>query len=177
MTVPELRELAQQVMNTSFERLRETGELGQMFFLLKPAGGMEIIVLDGSVTNNEEAKKKLGRELKLRVVAEQIQAVLMVSDVFVSGDMSKEQNRARRILGLTVHQAAQAGFCTVSEAVVVMVETPIYRLHLTQRYRRDGKRIQTDGEMVSHETPDVRALPSRFTGFFSSTDSSAGPRS
>lgn len=128
------------------------GSLSHQFHLLCQ-DHEEIVVAEGKVTNDPQAKYQFGRALRARVARGDVLAVLMLSDTYYSRDMTPERERMRRGFGMSLKQAADAGLCTVVEAVVVSVESPILLWMGMRAYRRvegpegKGTVIEWTGEM------------------------------
>ncbi len=170
MTTDELKALARRQLEFGIEELRETGELVQKFTLVKRGGRLDIIFVEGAVTNDAGAKEALAMTLRKRVAPEGIEAVLMLSDVFWGTMRSREAELLRRSLDLNVEESAAMGLCDKHEAVMVTLESPILNQVLRQEYRRegDGTVIVLVGELFIRDdtSPDMKVRGGRFTGFF-----------
>jgi hypothetical protein len=168
LTIPDLKALAQRQLDYGIERIRETGDLMQTFILVKRDGTMEMIVIDRAITNDEQQKFTLSKMLKARVAEGEIEAVIMLSDVFFADDITPQGNAIRQQFRMTIEQAAAAGLCRMREAVMCMLESPIFGQHMQQEYRRDGTRIELVGApLIADDASGTgKFLPSRFTGFF-----------
>ncbi len=166
MTIAELKAFAARRLDDAIEDIRKTGELRQVFYLVKRGGGMDTYLLAADVTNDEDAKRQFGQQLKARVAAGDIEAVVHVSDSFLA-EIEPEKNAVRKALGLTIKQAADAGLCTAREAVLCIVESPILYQVASQEYRRGGGRVELAGDPAIASDEDGRPLkiPGRFTFF------------
>jgi hypothetical protein len=163
MTIDELKAFAARVLDESVERMRKEGDLHQSFYLLHRAGGFDFVLATADVTNSEPAKAALARKLRARIAeAGDIEAVVMVSDIWQT-IITTEQAKIQRALGLTVEQAGKAGLCTVTEAIMVTLESPIYRQLARQNYKREGAKIVLTGAPEIED--DVRPTVG-FTGRF-----------
>ncbi len=94
----------------------------------------------------------------------------MMSDTFVAL-ISPENEKIRRRLKMNVFEASAFGLCEKREAVIVILESPIYQQMLQQIYQRDpkdGTKITLVGEpeIKDSSDPHVRMMPARFTGYF-----------
>lgn len=171
MTIPELKKQARMAFDFAVQRMRENnGDLNQMFHLVKRDGSVEVLLIDGAISNSEQEKIKLSRLIKARVATGEIVAVIMMSDTFVA-TISQENEMIRRKLRMNVDEASAFGLCEKQEAVVVMLESPIYQQMLQQIYRRDpkdGRKITLVGELkiTDNSDPNMKMAPARFTGYF-----------
>jgi hypothetical protein len=167
VTIAELKDHAARTLDHGIERLKRDGELMQMFHFVRRDGVLEVVMIDGAITNDENAKHQLGRRLKARVAAGDIEAVIHLSDMYWTSDMEPEKDKIRQALGMTVEQAGRAGFCTVHEGVMCLLESPILHQCAKQEYRRDGDRIELVGSpwVASDEDGSIQILPGRFNFF------------
>jgi hypothetical protein len=168
VTIEDLKAIAQRALDFGIERIRETGELHQMFHLV----GREktkIIMCGGDVTNDEDAKQELSEHLKARVRGESIDAVIMVSDTYIA-EATREQDAIRRAFGMTIEDMFKAGMIPKREAVTVTLESPIYAQCVTQEYRRaedDDKRVELVGAPVITSTvEDANGISGKYRGRF-----------
>jgi hypothetical protein len=169
LTIPALKALAQRTLDYGIERIRETGELMMTFTLVKRDGGIEMIGVDGETTNSGRRKDALAKTLKARVSEGQIEAILMLSDVFFADDITPQAEAIRQQFGMTIEQAAAAGLCRRREAVYCILQSPILALWMKQEYRRDGSRVELVGapEVQDDASGDWQVeAGGRFTGFF-----------
>lgn len=168
MTITELRNTVQELFDYGVQQIRENGQLSLTFWLIRHDGIREVVFLEGDAINDENAKRELGLALRTRVAAGDIQAVIMVSDIYYTEDLTPEAETVRRMFHMTIEQAANAGLCTKAEAVAASLESSIINLTLRQGYRRTSAGIELVGTVVS--TCDVdgtgRTLPARFSGLF-----------
>lgn len=174
LTIDQLRDLARRTMDFGIDKITKDGDLCQMFYLVRADGSMDVVVVEGGITNDENAKRALSITLKARVAAEGFLAVIMLSDVFFTENLSKESDKLRQLLGLTIKQAADAGLCEITEAIIVSLESPIFYLILRQKYRRDGDCIELLGERTEEDDSSgngIKPRRARFTGFFPSRES------
>lgn len=146
MTIVELKDHAARMLDFGIEQIRTKGDLRQMFHLVCRDGTIEIIMVHGEVTNSEEAKRALGRLLKARVAAGEIEAVIQLSDTFWTSDMDPEKDKIRQALDMTIEQAAKAGLCTLHEGILCVLQSPILYQTTVQEYKRDGERCELAGE-------------------------------
>ena len=171
MNLERLRGIAREELDRAIATLRETGSVHMSLTLVKRDEGIEMMVIDGALTNDEGFKADLGRKIKARVDAGEIQAVMMVSDTFFAANTTPENDAIRRRLRLTIEEAHAFGLCEKREAVLVTVESPIYAAHMQQEYRRvDGaKRIELVGEPIIANDADgtMQRRSARFSGYWS----------
>jgi len=167
MTVEQLKSLAQGTLEFGTETIRKTGELCQQFTLAKRDGGLELIVIDGRITNDENAKSALGRMIHARVDAGEIEAVIMVSDTWIA-EISPGNNAIKKRLRMTVSEAAAFGLCKKVEAVVCVLESPILQWLAQQPYDREGTKITLRGAPIIQDdtTGKWKHERARFSGFF-----------
>jgi hypothetical protein len=167
MTIEMLKSLADHALEFGLECLQDGGELHMMFHLALRAGGIEMMVVAGDVTNDEDLKAQLAATIKARIAAGEIEAVIMLSDTWFAENIAPEADRIRQAFRMTIEQAAAAGLCEKREAVMVRLESPIYWLHMQQEYVRSGERIEVKGERTRTDSldggPNYKA---RFTNFF-----------
>ncbi len=171
MTIERLREIARKEFDRAVAQIRETGSVMQMFTLIKRDESIEIMAIDGALTNNEAWKADFGRKIKARVAAGELQAVMMVSDIYFAANITPENDAIRQRLRLTIEDAHALGLCEKREAVMVTLESPIYAAHMRQEYRRvDGaKRIELVGEpdITSDAEGTMQTRAARFSGYWS----------
>lgn len=138
MTIPQLQEFARAALDYAVDSIREQGSIRQQFHLVgRDDAPIQVMVLDGSITNNPDALAAFFEVLRLKIKTDNVEAVVMLSDVFVTGELTMEQAREKQRRGWNVEQAAQAGLCEKHEAVMVVLESPIYCQILRQKYRRE----------------------------------------
>jgi hypothetical protein len=167
MTIEKLKDLADHALEFGLGCLREKGSLHLMFQLVLRAGGIEVMMVAGDVTNSEDAKAELAATIKARAAAGELEAVIMLSDMFFAENITPEANKIRLAFRMTIEQAAAAGLCEKREAVMVRLESPIYWLHMQQEYVRAGDRIEVKGEPVRTDSLDGGPnWQARFTNFF-----------
>lgn len=167
VSIDELKKHAEASLDYAIERIRETGDLMMMFHLVHSDGHLEIMFIDGPLTNDEDGKAQMARELKARCRAGGIEAIIHVSDSFFAENMSEEANRIRRAFRMTIEQCAAAGLCRLREAVMVRLESPIYWLHMTQEYKRDGGKVELVGAIIRTDSLDGGPLgDGRFNGYW-----------
>jgi hypothetical protein len=162
VTIDELKAFAAETLDRVVSMMQKDGELHQHFYLVHRAGGLDILVITPEITNSEAAKAQLARDIRTRIAEGDVEAVVMVSDIFQTV-MTSEQAKIHRALGLTVEQAGKAGLCTVTEAIMVTLESPIYRQLARQNYKREGAKIVLTGAPEIED--DVRPTVG-FTGRF-----------
>ncbi len=171
MTIPELKEQARMAFDFAVQRMRENnGDLNQMFHLVRRDGSVEILLIEGAISNSEDEKLNLSRLIRARVATGDIEAVIMMADAFVAS-ITPENDEIRRALKMNVAEASAFGLCEKQEAVIVIMESPIYQQMLQQIYRRDpedGTKITLVGEpeIKDSSDPHVCMMPARFTGYF-----------
>lgn len=170
MTIAQLKQLAQETLDYGIAEIRESGSLSQSFYLVKRGGGMDFVLVDGSVTNDESSKSALAKQLKERVAEGEVEAVIMLSDVYWA-ELDPKADTIRKRFGMTVKEAQDAGLCESHEGVLVTLESPILQQLSRQEYRRDGNRIELVGNALvadnaSGNDTGMRALPSRFMNYF-----------
>ncbi len=167
LTIPELQALARKTLDFGIEHIRQSGDLAQMFHLFKRDGTREIQLLTGEITNSKQAKRLFGDLLKERCRQGEIEAVLMLSDIYFSSTMTPEQEKVRAAFGWNIEEASAAGLCDKHEAVMVSLESPIYVQLLRQEYRRDGKVITLVGEpMIEDDIHGKARFSGNMAGFF-----------
>jgi hypothetical protein len=166
MTIEELKTLSAHALDHAVGVLTSTGDLSQMFHLIRRSGAHEIIGVAGEITNSERAKGGLSAMLQDRIAAcGDVEAVIMVSDVFYA-DISPEKAKVKELLGLNIEQAEAAGLCTKAEAVIVTLESPILQQLTRQMYERgpDGK-VTLKGAPVITDNTIGGKFAGRFMGF------------
>jgi Icc-related predicted phosphoesterase len=175
MTIEELKALAQRVMDTGIEQIRETGSLMQKFILAKRDGGLDYMVIGGDITNSESAKSALSQEIKKRIATGDVQAVIHLSDTWFA-KITPENQRIKEKLHMNVEEAAAFGLCEKAEAVMVTLESPILNLIMQQAYERDGNKVTLVGSVVTADDTDgtFRSDPARFTGLFHAASAAGG---
>lgn len=146
MTIVELKDHAARMLDFGIEQIRTNGDLRQMFHLVCRDGTIEVMLIDGRITNSEDAKRALGRQLKARVATGEIEAVIQLSDTYWTSDMDPEKDKIRQALDMTIEQAGKAGFCTVHEGILCVLQSPILYQTTIQEYKRDGERCELAGE-------------------------------
>ena len=77
----------------------------------------EIVMCMPDVTNSEAAKAELARDLKARVRAGGIEAVVMVSDTYIAENLTLAQEAIRREFRMTIEDCRKAGMIPKREAV------------------------------------------------------------
>ena len=166
MTPDEIRLHARSLMEKALGLFKEDAALVQIFFIHTSAG-IEIIPVPGFITQSEAGKEIISRLVRRRVQAGGVEAIFMVSDMFLSNNLTKEQFDEIRRRKLNVSEAAAAGLCTRSEAIVVLAESPLLKLSLRQFYSRDPMdpdKVELTGEV--EELPPQAQAHGRFTGWF-----------
>ncbi len=170
VTIPELQALARTTLDFGIEHIRQNGVLAQMFHLFKRDGTTEIQLLAGEITNSKQAKRLFGDLLRERCRQGEIEAVLMLSDIYFTSTITPEQEKIRAAFGWNIEEASAAGLCDKHEAVMVSLESPIYVQLLRQEYKRDGKLITLVGEPMMEDDSAGRAqFSGNFAGFFERT--------
>jgi hypothetical protein len=166
MTTDELKRLAETMLKFGVERMLEHGDLQQMFNLVRHDGAMELVTLDGAISNNARGKDMVAATMRRKLATGNHAAVLMLSDAFWART-TPEQEKIRQELGLNVEQAAAAGLCEKHEAVICTVESPFYHQQARQGYRREDGRIVLDGtvETMGSDDPTYKSS-GRFFGMF-----------
>lgn len=171
MNLERLRGIAREELDRAVATLRETGSVMQMFTLIKRDESVEMIAVSGALTNNEGFKADLSRKIKARIAAGEIQAVMMVSDIYFAQDTSPDKVALRKRLRLTVEQGHALGLNEKREAVMVVLESPILAAHMQQEYRRvdGGKRIELVGDPIIMSDADgtMKRMTARFSGYWS----------
>jgi hypothetical protein len=166
-----LRGIAREELDRAIATLRETGSVMQMFTLVKRDESVEMIALDGALTNNEGFKADLSRKIKARIAAGELQAVMMVSDTYFAANITPENQAIRQRLRLTIEEAHAFGLCELREGVMVVLESPIFAAHMRQEYRRvdGGKRVELVGEpwIASDADGTMQRMTARFSGYWS----------
>lgn len=147
MTITQLQAFARAALDYAVDSIREQGSIRQQFHLVgRDDAPIQVMVLDGSITNNPDALAAFFEVLRLKIKTDNVEAVVMLSDVFVTGELTMEQAREKQRRGWNVEQAAQAGLCEKHEAVMVVLESPIYCQILRQKYRREPN-VELVGEL------------------------------
>lgn len=136
MTSDELRVRAAGIMQQAIGMLKQDGSVLQVFFIYTTEPATEIMPMPGWVTNNGRMKQLMARMLHNRVKAGDVEAVFMISDMFISSKVTKEVFDEIERRGLNAEEAAAAGLCESHEALFVMAETPLTCMQLRQIYRR-----------------------------------------
>jgi hypothetical protein len=128
MELEDLEQLAKMMLKLSLDELRKCGNLLPKFVLALATGekAIEIISLDGPLPGNPVAREKILEPIRSRVATGEVQAV-----VFSTGVLIAKQ-----------------------EAVVVTVESPMFRRVLRQDYSRAGKAIKL-GEYHTNDDPAI----------------------
>jgi hypothetical protein len=166
MTIEELKSFSANALNHAVKILTSTGSLGQIFHLIRRTGAHEVIGVSGEITNSDAAKNGLAATLRQRIAKYgDVEAVIMISDVFWA-EITPEKARMKKLLGLNVEQAEAAGLCTKSEAIIVMLESPILQQLTRQMYERgsDGK-INLKGAPVIADNTSGGKFEGRFMEF------------
>lgn len=165
-TIEELRDLVRRILGEATEELLRTGSVFQRFYLVRKGGGMDLVLIDSDITNDEKEKSALGKGLRRIVEGGEIEAVVMASDVFYAKDIAPEANKVREALGLNIEQAHAMGLCEKREALLVTLESPIFAGLARQEYRREGGRPALDGEPLIVDGENCRFGAGRFSGVF-----------
>ena len=166
MTIDELKDLSEFVLKSGVETLQKKhGDLCARFHLVKADGGLDIVFIEGDLINQPTAKEIMAREIRRRAAAGELQAVVLLSDVFV-GRMSEQNEQIRRRLGLNVEQSAELGLCKRQEAVMVSLDSPFYRRIVTQDYTRRGREIELGERKEMDDTKPGSRASGRFMSFF-----------
>lgn len=154
MSIEELQTHAKVIMSFAVRRLREKGYLHLMLHLLMRDGNDEIIPIHADTDAGFLAlKNESAVYVRERISQGGVEAVLIVSDTWI-----------------TVVPGPR------SEAVIAVLESPIFCQFTVQRYRRAGGRIVLDGEPVTESLTSPGDFASgRFANFFDHP--SAGPPS
>jgi hypothetical protein len=142
-SIEELKRMAEGFGGMALDELRKSGSLMQKFHLIGE-GKIEIICSAGDVTNSEKAKGALAAQLRARIAEGDIEAVVMVSDVWIT-NITPEANKIKSAFRMNVEQAAAAGLCEKREAFICSLESPLYCQLTTQMYRREADRVVLDG--------------------------------
>jgi hypothetical protein len=110
------------------DELRKCGNLLPKVLLALTTGknAIDIIAIDGSFPEQQDARKKILDPIRARIAAGEVKAVLFVSDVLIGKQ----------------------------EAVMVMVDSSIFRRILRQDYSRVGKAIDF-GERHTNDDPAI----------------------
>ena len=168
MTPEKLQVLAREMLDFGVRQIQKTGDLPQTFFLVTRDGGTECWLADGSVTNNENAKDHLELKLRGRIAKGDIEAVMMISDAWITTNLSPENDAIRRRLRMTVSEAAAYGLCEKREAVLIHCESPLFILHGHQFYKRINGKVEIEGKArVETDVDDgLRLGSSRFGDWF-----------
>jgi hypothetical protein len=167
MTIDELKALAETVLTTEIETLKRTGSINAKFILSKRDGAGEICVVPGGEINSREFKTAVAKHVRARIATGEITSLIFISDAFFTDNLTPEVEKIRRAFGLDIQQAAKAGLFELRECIMLQVESPILRLHITQEYKRDGETISLVGDrLVITEGENARVLPSKFGAWF-----------
>lgn len=164
MTITQLQAFARASLDFAVNCIRETGQLSQQFHLIPHNGDCphDIMVLGGDITNNRRALYLFLDLLRAKVKADNIEAVVMLSDTFITEWMTEEQAREKSRRGLNVEEAEKVGLCQKHEAVMVVLESPIYQQILRQKYRRNPPE-STNVELVGE--PEIDDSGTYMTNF------------
>lgn len=169
MTIDELKKLALTSLDYGVKYIRDKGGFNQMFHLIPREGPAEIMMLDGIISNSAKAKGAIADLIHMRVAAGDIEAVLMISDIFYSTDMSPENYKLRKKMRWNIEESSARGLCTKHEAIAVTLESPIYQMVARQEYRRvgDPERIELVGDVVTIDTTAQGwQVEGRFTNYW-----------
>jgi hypothetical protein len=136
MEIEDLEKLAKMVLKLGLDEARECGNLLPKFILALTTRkkAIDLIALDGPLPTQPDAREKILEPIRSRVAAGEVEAVVFASDVLIGKQ----------------------------EAVVVMVDSPIFRQILRQDYSRAGKAI----ELGEHHTNDDPAIRRQMIGDF-----------
>ena len=168
MTIEHLKDMAQKALEHGIESMREKGDLHMMFHLIRRDGGHEIIMCAEDVTNSEEAKSQLGRGIRARVQAGELEAVILVSDSYIA-ETTREQDAVRRAFRMTIEECWKAGMMPKREAVMVSLDSALYSQTVTQEYKRidGGRAVELVGAPVClPSTPGANGVSGAFGGRF-----------
>jgi hypothetical protein len=169
MTTEELQRCAREAFDYGVATILRTGQLHMQFHLVKRDGGVEFVIADDSVTNNEGVKAKLAQELRERAKKGELVAIIHLSDSYFA-EVTPMKDKIREELGLTVKQAADAGLIEAREAVMCILQSSILRMHLQQEYRRrEDDTCELVGEPIILSDADGtlgKGTAARFNGLF-----------
>jgi hypothetical protein len=136
MEIEYLEKLAKMALKLCLDEVRGSGNLLPKFLLALATekNAIDLIAIDGPLPMQQEAREKILEPIRSRIAAGEVQAVVFASDVLIGKQ----------------------------EAVVVMVDSPIFRQILRQDYSRVGKAI----EFGEHHTNDDPAICRQMIGDF-----------
>jgi hypothetical protein len=170
VTIEKLQATADAALEFGLKTLREKGGLYMMFHLVRCDGTAEVMVIDPAITASEAAKNSLQKMICARVAAGEIEAVILVSDTYISEEERDAPIlRVREAFGLTLEQAIEMGLMPRREAITVLIESPMYSKVIRQEYRRtaDGApAIELIGDRLTLDSVRNGAqLSGRFGGY------------
>lgn len=143
MDLPTLESLAEKFLEYGIDTIRENGEIHLQYQLIRADGGIEIVLVDGPITNSRAGKRILSDQIRARCAAGELQAVMMLSDVFY-GTTDEQGQKTMDALKLDVEQAHELGLLKKREALLLIVDSPIFHRAIRQGYRRAGRSIEIE---------------------------------
>ena len=136
MEINDLEGLAKLGLQLGVDEVRKCGNLLPKFLLALTRGknAIDIIALEGPFPEHQHAREKILEPIRSRIAAGEVQAVLFASGVVIG----------------------------TQEAVMVVIDSPIFRRILRQDYSRVGKTIS----LGEHHTNDDPAICRQMIGDF-----------
>jgi predicted RNA-binding Zn-ribbon protein involved in translation (DUF1610 family) len=128
MEIEYLKKLADNALQLAVDEIRKFGNLQPKFLLALTRGenAIEIIELDGPFPEQQEARERILKIIRLRIAAGEVQAVVFATDVLIGKQ----------------------------KAVAVMIYSPMLRCILRQDYSRVGKAIDLE-ELHTNDDPAI----------------------
>jgi hypothetical protein len=136
MEIEDLEQLANLALRLGVDEVRECSNLLPKFLLALTSKekAIDMIALDGPFPEQQRVREQILEPIRSRIAAGEVQAVLFASDVLIGRQ----------------------------EAVMVVVDSPIFRRILRQDYSRVGKTIS----LGEHHTNDDPAICRQMIGDF-----------
>jgi hypothetical protein len=173
MTLDEAIKLGWGLLELDQPELVDTGGIALKFIVMGGGTTKFYIVPQAEAINSAAFKSKIAAQVKDDMKGKDVDAVLVVSDAWVSTASSRDTKTQERIRDLGLPRAHALGLCKKTEALIckVQVKHSIEDAMLTWHYERD-----INDKITMGEREERRGLPTpegRFSGFFNEPEAHA----
>jgi hypothetical protein len=170
MNIEEVKTLADATFQSAIDEIQETGDFKARFHLIAPEAVEVHVVID---MNDEDEKDAISLHIRKRVKNIHATAVVFLSDVYfkrilddVLANKIVNDPIMKHRLPTIFRELVQLGLAIQEEALMLYIETPIYRYMARQIYTRegDGTKIILGEKQI--EDNNLTGVEGRFVGFF-----------
>jgi hypothetical protein len=172
MRIDQIKGLAELMLQNALSRIHEAGTFTPMYNLVRRDGGIDVIGIEGKLMNSRAAKAEISGVIRQRAEASELEAVLFISDTFFGHVTNPDHQRMIETLRLDVEQAHALGLCEKHEAILVVIDTPIYQALIQQTYERNADKIVLKERRDTSAEPGAE-LSGRMVSYFDKPSASA----